>query len=98
MVTGEGQNGITLIVAEKPEFKYVGNMHGNEVVGKEMLLRLIVYLCDEYLQGNKLVGYLLKHTRIHIMPTMNPDGWQKAYEEFKVGTYYQIYIYMYYIY
>ena len=59
-------------------------MHGNEVVGKELLLRLIVFLCDEWIAGNNLVTYLLKNTRIHIMPTMNPDGWQKAYEEFKV--------------
>ena len=68
----------------KPEFKYIGNMHGNEPIGKEMLLRLVVYLCDAYLSGDELVTYLLSHTRVHIMPTMNPDGWQKAYNEFEV--------------
>ena len=64
----------------------MGNMHGNEVVGKELLIRLIVYLCDQHHQGNGLVSYLLQHTRLHIMPTMNPDGWQKAYKEYKVGV------------
>jgi len=60
----------------KPDFKYVGNMHGDEVVGREMLIRLINYLLAEYSNNYPPVKYLVDSTHIFIVPTMNPDGFE----------------------
>ncbi|EDW63034.2 carboxypeptidase D isoform X2 [Drosophila virilis] len=62
-----------------PEFKYVANMHGNEVVGKEMLLLLTKYLLERY-ENDERVTRLVNGTRMHFLYSMNPDGYEVSRE------------------
>uniref|UniRef100_A0A8V5GD27 Carboxypeptidase X1 n=1 Tax=Melopsittacus undulatus TaxID=13146 RepID=A0A8V5GD27_MELUD len=64
----------------EPEFRYVAGMHGNEVLGRELLLNLMEYLCREFRAGNPRVVQLVTQTRIHLLPSMNPDGYETAYK------------------
>lgn len=58
---------------DEPEFRYISTMHGDEVVGEELML----YLIDEIVEGYGSVPRLTRivdEVELHIMPLMNPDG------------------------
>ena len=59
--------------------KYVANMHGNEPVGREMMIALPEYLLKTYEAGeDEEIKNLIDNTDIHIMPSMNPDGFERS--------------------
>ncbi|XP_042005946.1 carboxypeptidase SOL1-like [Salvia splendens] len=58
----------------EPSFKFVGNVHGNEPVGREILLLLANWLCDNYLKDS-LATTIVDDVHLHILPSMNPDGY-----------------------
>ncbi|THD17934.1 Carboxypeptidase D [Fasciola hepatica] len=67
----------------EPEVKLIATIHGNEPVGKELLLNFAWLLCKNY-GKHEFVTLLLDHTQIHLLPSMNPDGAEIAVE----GEYY----------
>ncbi|MBL6988315.1 MAG: succinylglutamate desuccinylase/aspartoacylase family protein [Bacteriovoracaceae bacterium] len=61
----------------EPEVKYIANMHGNEIVGRELMVKLIEDLAISYTNADQRIRQLVDNTEIYIMPTMNPDGSDK---------------------
>ncbi|XP_045171952.1 carboxypeptidase D-like [Mercenaria mercenaria] len=73
-----GKN-ISSYVELRPSVKYIGNMHGNEVVSREVLLHLIELFIKGY-DTNSTIRNFLDSTVVHIMPSMNPDGYDISTE------------------
>lgn len=59
----------------QPQIKFIGNIHGNEVISRETLLHLINYLAENYGSDDRITK-ILDNARIHILPSMNPDAFE----------------------
>lgn len=57
----------------EPEFMYTSSMHGNELTGYPLMIRLIDYLLTNYDSDNE-VKDIINSTEIYINPLANPDG------------------------
>ncbi|MCF8373085.1 MAG: T9SS type A sorting domain-containing protein [Bacteroidales bacterium] len=58
---------------EEPEFLYTSSMHGDELTGMMLCLRMIDYLLSNY-GSDAYVNHLLDSMEIYINPLANPDG------------------------
>ena len=55
--------------------KLVANMHGNEVVGREMLLKLAGLLLTR--SQEQRIARILNNIDLHILVSLNPDGFER---------------------
>jgi hypothetical protein len=58
---------------DEPEFRILGNHHGNEYMSVEMGLLMLEYLTDNY-GSDPQVTHLVDDMETWIIPMMNPDG------------------------
>ncbi|KAG8236922.1 hypothetical protein J437_LFUL014967 [Ladona fulva] len=65
----------------EPMFKYVANMHGDETVGRELVIALAQYLLFNYGKDERATK-LVNSTDIFLMPSLNPDGFENSQEGF----------------
>ena len=61
----------------KPMVKLIANMHGNEPVGRELMLALARYLLQNNGRDPRVTS-IVEKLDIHIMPSLNPDGFENA--------------------
>lgn len=58
-----------------PLVRLVGNIHGDEAVGREMMLRFAFHLAKQH-NVDPVITELLRTTRVQILVSMNPDGFE----------------------
>jgi hypothetical protein len=59
----------------EPELLYIANMHGDEVVGRELSIYHIRRLLNEYGKNDRVTN-LVNNSKMFIIASMNPDGFE----------------------
>ncbi|CAI5932902.1 unnamed protein product [Closterium sp. NIES-64] len=52
---------------------YIGGVHGDEPLGRQLLLYLADWLCNNY-PSHPLAREVVEGVELHLLPAMNPDG------------------------
>ena len=72
-------NGVHNRSLSEPMFKFVANMHGDETLGRQLLIYLAEYLLRNHGKDARITR-LVDNTEIFLMPTLNPDGFERSLE------------------
>lgn len=64
----------------RPQVKLVANMHGDETLGRALLVRLAAELVGGWLRAEPRARRLLATTDLQLVPSLNPDGFARAKE------------------
>jgi hypothetical protein len=59
---------------DEPAVLFIGHIHGEEILGIEIIDSLLHKLTDGYVQNLPHVRYWVQQMQIYIIPSMNPDG------------------------
>ena len=59
----------------EPELLYIANMHGDEVVGRELSIYHIRRLLNDYGKNDRVTN-LVNNSKMFIIASMNPDGFE----------------------
>ena len=62
----------------EPSFKLVANIHGNEPVGRQMILYFAEHLLQNYEHG--ITSDIVDNTNIYLLPSINPDAFDASSE------------------
>jgi carboxypeptidase D len=66
-----------LVEEDEPEFKYIGTMHGNEILGATLCMMLIDHVLNRY-GTDWQITTIVDETELWIVPLMNPDGYDRS--------------------
>lgn len=69
------------VTSDKPCMIYFANVHGDEVVGRELMFRLIELIgkgTDPDPEITSMLTELRNNAEIYIMPSANPDGYERT--------------------
>ena len=61
----------------RPMVRVMGNIHGDGSVSREMVIALVKYLTYNYGRVDR-VTTLLDTTEVHLVPSLNPDGFERV--------------------